>query len=350
MAIPKPAGNSPERADRSQEPFISQRSDNDRSPRYCVQIRRKQDQGYVSASKTFTTLEAAMKWRDDTLAKIQLGLLVPKQKEEETKQVLVCDLLQRRRESGRRLGRSANQNLDLLIKHDRCQVPASTIDLNWFISMADDLIDTGMLPQTAASYMAMLAASLKWAADREADVAEEYSDTLKDITSLKQEMRLASDQLNRTVITAPMRGIVNNLAVTTIGGVVRPGEEIFEIIPLGEDLFVEARVRPENIANVEPGQDASIKLTAYDYTIYGTLKGKVDFISADTFEDERDPSAPPFYRVTVTVDVDKLTDRQKAIEIRPGMRASVELHTGSKTVLRYLMKPLYKSREAFREP
>ncbi|WP_270729621.1 HlyD family efflux transporter periplasmic adaptor subunit [Shimia sp. Alg240-R146] len=184
----------------------------------------------------------------------------------------------------------------------------------------------------------------------ELELAEEYSETLKDITSLKQEIRLATDQLNRTVITAPMRGIVNSLAVTTIGGVIRPGDEIFEIIPLGEDLFVEARVRPENIANVEPGQEASIKLTAYDYTIYGTLKGKVDFISADTFEDERDPSLPPFYRVTVTVDIDNLTERQKAIEIRPGMRASVELHTGSKTVLRYLMKPLYKSREAFREP
>lgn len=184
----------------------------------------------------------------------------------------------------------------------------------------------------------------------ELSLAEEYSETLKEITSLRQEMRLAQDQLSRTVITAPMRGIVNNLAVTTIGGVVRPGEEIFEIIPLGEELFVEARVRPENIANVEPGQDASIKLTAYDYTIYGTLKGKVDFISADTFEDERDPSLPPFYRVTVTVDSTALTERQKAIEIRPGMRAAVELHTGSKTILRYLMKPLYKSREAFREP
>ncbi|MBO9401767.1 HlyD family type I secretion periplasmic adaptor subunit [Shimia sp. R9_1] len=181
-------------------------------------------------------------------------------------------------------------------------------------------------------------------------LAEEYSETLKEITSLRQEMRLAQDQLSRTVITAPMRGIVNNLAVTTIGGVVRPGEEIFEIIPLGEELFVEARVRPENIANVEPGQDASIKLTAYDYTIYGTLKGKVDFISADTFEDERDPSAPPFYRVTVNVNADALTERQKAIEIRPGMRATVELHTGSKTILRYLLKPLYKSKEAFREP
>lgn len=184
----------------------------------------------------------------------------------------------------------------------------------------------------------------------ELKLAEEYSETTKEITSLRQEMRIAQDQLDRTVITAPMRGIVNSLAVTTIGGVIRPGEEIVEIIPMGEDLFIEARVRPENIASVQPGQDATIKLTAYDYTIYGTLKGKVDFISADTFEDERDPRAPPFYRVSVTIDTKDMTERQKAIEIRPGMRAQVELHTGSKTVLQYLLKPLYKSREALREP
>lgn len=180
--------------------------------------------------------------------------------------------------------------------------------------------------------------------------AEAYSETLRDLTSKRQEMRLATDQLSRTVITAPMRGIVNNLAVTTIGGVVRPGEEIFEIIPLDEDMFIEARVRPENIASVTLGQSATIKLTAYDYTIYGTLKGKVEFVSADTFEDERDPSLPPFYKVTVNVDQADLTARQKAIEIRPGMRAQIELHTGSKTILQYLLKPLYKSREAFREP
>lgn len=180
--------------------------------------------------------------------------------------------------------------------------------------------------------------------------AEAYSETLRDLTSKRQEMRLATDQLSRTVITAPMRGIVNNLAVTTIGGVVRPGEEIFEIIPLDEDMFIEARVRPENIASVTLGQSATIKLTAYDYTIYGTLKGKVDFVSADTFEDDRDPSLPPFYKVTVNVDQADLTARQKAIEIRPGMRAQIELHTGSKTILQYLLKPLYKSREAFREP
>mgnify|MGYP002700398490 CR=1 FL=1 len=184
----------------------------------------------------------------------------------------------------------------------------------------------------------------------ELELAEEYSQTLQDLTSRRQDLRLAQDQLKRTVITSPMAGIVNSLAVTTIGGVIRPGEEILEIIPLGEELFVEARVKPENIASVEPGQDATIKLSAYDYTIYGTLKGKVDFISADTFEDERNPRAPPYYRVTVRVDRSDLTKRQQDIEIRPGMRATAELQTGSKTILQYLLKPLYKSREAFREP
>ena len=184
----------------------------------------------------------------------------------------------------------------------------------------------------------------------ELERAEAFSDTLKELATVKQQFTLAQDQLGRTAITAPMRGIVNNLTVTTIGGVIRPGEEIVQIIPVDEELFIEARVRPEDIAHVEPGQDATIKLSAYDYTIYGTLKGKVQVVSADTFKDERDPDAEPYYRVTATVDLESLSERQKQIEIRPGMRAQVELHTGSKTFLNYLLKPLYKSREAFREP
>lgn len=181
------------------------------------------------------------------------------------------------------------------------------------------------------------------------ELAEDYSRTLQDLTSRQQELRLASDQLKRTVITAPLPGIVNSLAVTTIGGVVRPGEEILQIIPLGEELFVEAQVMPEDIASVETGQPATIKLSAYDYTIYGTLQGRVAFVSADTFKDERDPNALPFYKVNVRVDRDEFTERQDAIEIRPGMRATAELQTGAKTVLQYLLKPLYKSREALRE-
>ena len=186
----------------------------------------------------------------------------------------------------------------------------------------------------------------------ELERAQEYSDTLKELATLRQNLSASQDQLDRTLLTSPMRGVVNNLNVTTIGGVVRPGEQIMEIIPLDEELFVEARVAPENIANLRRGQEATIKLTAYDYTIFGTLKGKVDFISADTFKDEnaRDPDGDPHYKVTLRVDTSALTPRQSNIEIRPGMQAQVELHTGQKTVLQYLLKPLYKSREALREP
>ena len=180
--------------------------------------------------------------------------------------------------------------------------------------------------------------------------AEEYSETLKELATLQQNLKASQDQLNRTVLTSPMHGVVNKLSVTTIGGVVRPGEEIMQIIPVDEELFVEAKVRPQDIAGIRPGQEATINLTAYDYTIFGTLKGRVDVISADTFKDERRPESEPHYKVMLRVDMLSLTDRQVAMEIRPGMQAQAELHTGEKTVLQYLLKPLYKSREAFREP
>ena len=185
----------------------------------------------------------------------------------------------------------------------------------------------------------------------ELERAQDYSDTLKEIATLEQNLKAAQDQLTRTVLTSPMRGIVNGLAVTTIGGVVRPGEEILQIIPLDEELFVEARVKPENIANIRRGQEATIKLSAYDYTIYGSLKGAVDVISADTFKDERsrNPDGDPHYKVTLRVERTHLTERQRNLEIRPGMQATVELQTGGKTILTYLTKPLYKANEAFRE-
>ena len=180
--------------------------------------------------------------------------------------------------------------------------------------------------------------------------ASEYSETLQVLAQLSQNLRMANDQLQRTVITSPMRGIVNSLGITTIGGVVRPGEEIAQITPLGDELFVEAQVKVADIANVIPGQDATIKFSAYDYTIYGSLEGKVQFISADTFKDERRAEVAPHYKVTVAVDLENLDERQSQISIRPGLQASVELHTGEKTVLQYLTKPLYRSREALHEP
>ena len=181
--------------------------------------------------------------------------------------------------------------------------------------------------------------------------ANDYSKTQSELAGLRQKLTLAQDQLSRTILVAPMRGVVNKLSVTTIGGVVRSGEEILQIIPLDEELFIEAKVKPRDIASVKQGQDATIKLSAYDYTIYGSLKGKVTFISADTFKDERsrNPDGDPHYKVTLRVDRTQLNDHQQNLQIRPGMQAEVELQTGGKTILTYLTKPLYKSNEAFRE-
>ena len=185
----------------------------------------------------------------------------------------------------------------------------------------------------------------------ELDRANTYSETQGQLASLRQRLKQAQDQLSRTVLVAPMRGVVNKLSLTTIGGVVRPGEEIMQIIPLDEELFVEARVQPRDIAQVRLGQEATVKLSAYDYTIYGSLQAAVTFVSADTFKDERarNPDGDPHYKVTLRVDRSHLTERQKNLETRPGMQATVELQTGGKTILTYLTKPLYKANEAFRE-
>lgn len=185
----------------------------------------------------------------------------------------------------------------------------------------------------------------------EMERATEYSKTEAELASLRQKLKMAQDQLSRTLLVAPMRGVVNKLSITTIGGVVRPGEEILQIIPLDEALFIEARVKPRDIASVREGLSATVKLSAYDYTIYGSLKAKVTFISADTFKDERsrNPDGDPHYKVTLAVDRSQFTERQKGLEIRPGMQADVELETGGKTILTYLTKPLYKSNEALRE-
>jgi adhesin transport system membrane fusion protein len=185
----------------------------------------------------------------------------------------------------------------------------------------------------------------------ELERASEYSKVQNELGSMRQKLKLSQDQLARTVFLAPMRGVVNKLSVTTIGGVVRPGEEIMQIIPLDEELFIQAKVKPRDIASVRQGQNATIKLSAYDYTVWGSMKAQVVLVSADSFKDERakNPEAEAYYRVTLAVDRSLLTEGQKDLEIRPGMQATVELETGGKTVLTYLLKPLYKANEALRE-
>ncbi|WP_242201830.1 MULTISPECIES: HlyD family type I secretion periplasmic adaptor subunit [unclassified Pseudomonas] len=162
-----------------------------------------------------------------------------------------------------------------------------------------------------------------------------------------------ADVRHRTTIVAPVRGTVKNIAFHTRGGVIQPGEAIMQIVPLEDQLLVEGKIRPSDVAFLRPGLPATVKITAYDYSIYGGLKGTVEHISPDTLKDEQKAAAgradDTYYRVLVLTDSSNLTAGNKLLPILPGMVASVEIRTGQKTILEYLLKPVLKAREAFRE-
>jgi len=179
--------------------------------------------------------------------------------------------------------------------------------------------------------------------------SKEHSDTLTELNQYRATKSVRRDKLNRTELTAPVRSIVNKIEVTTIGGVAPAGKPILELTPLDDELRVEAQISPKDVAFIYPNMPATVKLTAYDYTIYGSLKGKVVHVSADTFEDPNKRDAPPYYKVFIEVTEEAIKALTKEIDIRPGMVADVELETGQKTVFQYLFKPLFKSKEAFRE-
>ncbi|MEN4770118.1 HlyD family type I secretion periplasmic adaptor subunit [Duffyella gerundensis] len=161
------------------------------------------------------------------------------------------------------------------------------------------------------------------------------------------------DIVERTTMTAPVRGTVKNVRVNTIGGVIQPGEHILEIVPLEDQLLVEGKIRPSDVAFLHPGLPATVKITAYDYAIYGGLHGTVEHISPDTLKDDQKSAAgrpdDTYYRVLILTDSSTLNAGGKELPIIPGMVASVEIRTGEKTILDYLLKPVLKAKEAFRE-
>jgi adhesin transport system membrane fusion protein len=156
------------------------------------------------------------------------------------------------------------------------------------------------------------------------------------------------DRVSRTMVTSPVRGIVKQVLVNTVGGVIQPGSDMVEIVPLDDSLLVEARIRPQDIAFLHPGQKAMIKFTAYDYTIYGGLEGTLEQIGADTVQDEEKKNT--FYVIKLRTNKSHLGTDEKPLLIIPGMVASVDIITGKKSVLSYLLKPIIKSRaEALHE-
>jgi adhesin transport system membrane fusion protein len=160
--------------------------------------------------------------------------------------------------------------------------------------------------------------------------------------------RALEDRVSRTLVTSPVRGIVKQLLVNTVGGVIQPGSDMVEIVPLDDTLLVEAKIRPQDIAFLHPGQEAVVKFTAYDYTVYGGLKAKLERIGADTITDEDKKTT--YYMITLRTDRSHLGTDEKPLLIIPGMVASVDIITGKKSILSYLLKPIIKARaEALHE-
>lgn len=180
-----------------------------------------------------------------------------------------------------------------------------------------------------------------------AETVNEQNQLRITLKSLEQIVLSGQDRVKRTEVRAPVRGTIKQIYLNTVGGVIKPGESIMEVVPLDDTLLIQANIRPADIAFLRPGLKATVKITAYDFSIYGGLDGKLEQISADTIEDEKGES---FYHIFLRTNENTLVHQGKDLPIIPGMTAQVEILTGQKTVFAYLMKPILKARdEALKE-
>lgn len=226
------------------------------------------------------------------------------------------------------------------------------------IAMSEPLAAKGLISEVEILRMR------RQAADLDAQIVERRNryraEAGAELTRLEPELAQTdeslvgrADVLARTEVVAPMRGVVKNVRIHTSGAVVQPGEHIMEIAPVDDTLLVEARIKPSDVAFLHPGLPALVKVSAYDYAIYGGLHGRVVSVGPDTVKDEqRAASGRPdatYYRLMVETDANVLDVAGRRLPILPGMQATVDVRTGEKTVLDYLLKPIFKAREAFRE-
>ena len=184
------------------------------------------------------------------------------------------------------------------------------------------------------------------------DASAELTKQQTDLAQIEEQQAGRRDVLRRTVIKSPVHGLVKNIRSNTLGGVISPGAPIMEIVPLGKKTLIEARVKPGEIGFLQVGQTAKIKLASYDATIYGTLEGVIDSISPDAIGDPDravGSTDPTYYRVMLHVDRNVLHEKGKSLPILPGMTGSAEVRIGERSVLNFLLRPMIKSKEAFRE-
>jgi adhesin transport system membrane fusion protein len=180
------------------------------------------------------------------------------------------------------------------------------------------------------------------------ETLDERSQVTAKIAINEESLRGAEGKLNRNELRSPANGVVNDVQVTTIGGFVQPGQKVMEVVPLGDKMLVETRVKPSDIAFIKVGDKALVRVTAYDFSIYGGLEGRVVQVSADSIYDEVEKEA--YFNVIVETGRNYLTFQGRQLPITPGMMTDTQIITGRKSVLSYLLKPVLKARsEAFRE-
>jgi adhesin transport system membrane fusion protein len=176
-----------------------------------------------------------------------------------------------------------------------------------------------------------------------AEAAGELAKHQSDLASVRESMKEASAKVGRTELRSPVKGTVKEIKTRTIGGVIQPAQDIMEIVPIEDSLLIEAQIRPQDRGFIAPNQKAKVKITAYDYSIYGGLDATLEQISADAIENEKKEL---FFRVRLRTDKNFLVGKQgEQLPIIPGMTATVDILTGNKTVLEYLLKPILKARD-----
>lgn len=248
-----------------------------------------------------------------------------------------------------------------LYKTKRAQLTDSTRQFNESLALANkELAITQKLAKTGAASSVEVLRLQRDKSDLELKLTdmrsqyyvqarEELAKASAEADSLAEVIKGREDTVTRLTIRSPMNGIVKNIKVSTVGGVIPPNGELMNIVPLNDRLLIEARLSPRDIAFIHPGQRAVVKISAYDYAIYGGMNGVVESISPDTIQDEVKPEIY-YYRVFIRTDNDYVQNKAgKRYSISPGMVSTVDIKTGEKTIMDYLVKPFNKAKEAMRE-
>ncbi|MCC5851937.1 MAG: HlyD family type I secretion periplasmic adaptor subunit [Alkalimonas sp.] len=199
------------------------------------------------------------------------------------------------------------------------------------------------LPKVVAALQESLRKQVDAALQFRTDSQQKLAEASSRLSVLEESLVQLSDRLTRTQVVSPVNGIINSIRINTIGGVIQPGMDLIEIVPQEEALVVEARMSPRDIAYIRPGLTAVVKLTAYDFTIYGGLPGTLEYISADAMLDEQGQS---YYLVRIRTEGSFLDANGEALPIMPGMMASVDIITGKRTLFQYLVKPITRAKQS----